>query len=197
ATAPEPVTSVVMRSAPETWPGLDAALTRLGTPPVVLADSYAGRTEFTHAVDVPSTVDTDRLSAYPTTPPEVVTEDVAGASAPRKSRRTRILLGAVAVGAIIGIGGGVAVAVTGDGTSSDPVLNHAAPTTASTSSGTYADPADFAEARQTPVRYVPPPPPVETTVDRPGRQGPARPRTRPPRITIPNPIPGLPPIVFP
>ncbi len=198
AAAPESVTSVVMRSAPETWPGLDAALTRCGTPPVVLlADSDAGRTELTHAVDVPSVVDTDQLSAHPTTPPEIVAAEVAGVLALRPSRRTRILLGAAAVGAIIGIGGGVAVAVTGDGTSSGPALNQAAPTTATTSSGAYADPADFAEARQTPVRYVPPPPPVETTVDRPSRQGPIRQRTRPPRITIPNPIPGLPPIVFP
>ncbi|GAB93748.1 hypothetical protein GORHZ_243_00220, partial [Gordonia rhizosphera NBRC 16068] len=39
ATASESVTSVVMRSAPENWPGLDAALTRRGAPPVVMLDA--------------------------------------------------------------------------------------------------------------------------------------------------------------
>lgn len=72
---------------------------------------------------------------------------------------------------------------------------------------TFADPAALAAAQVPAVRYTPPPPPPEPTQDTTtgggSQQGPyspnrPRPAPAPPRgRAIPNPIPGLPPIVIP
>ncbi|UPW12121.1 hypothetical protein M0655_11965 [Gordonia amicalis] len=123
------------------------------------------------------------------------------APVPSRSRRT-VLAGLALVCALAITAVAVALATGNDDSSQAPV---AAPTTPTTTAPTttaptgqeYADPAIFAEARQPAQGYTPPPPPVVTN-----EQGPApRPRSRAPRpqrgVTIPNPIPGLPPIVLP
>ncbi|KAF0967562.1 MULTISPECIES: hypothetical protein [Gordonia] len=125
------------------------------------------------------------------------------APVPSRSRRT-VLAGLALVCALAITAVAVALATGNDDSSQAPVAapttttpTTTAPTTAAPTGQEYADPAIVAEARQPAQRYTPPPPPVVTN-----EQGPApRPRSRAPRpqrgVTIPNPIPGLPPIVLP
>lgn len=121
----------------------------------------------------------------------------------RSSTRTRRIVGVI-VGAcaIILIGVATAVAVTGNDKSAR-TADVAAAETSTQARPSYADPADFAEARVPAARYVPPPPPPppptsEESADEPTQQqNRPRPRPRPRQRTIPNPIPGLPPIVLP
>ncbi|ROZ89169.1 hypothetical protein [Gordonia sp. OPL2] len=121
----------------------------------------------------------------------------------RSSVRTRRIVGViVAACAIIGIGVAAAVAVTGTDEPPRPA-DVAVGETSTEQRPSYADPADFAEARVPAARYVPPPPPPppptsEESADEPTQQqNRPRPRPRPRQRTIPNPIPGLPPIVLP
>ncbi|MDH3021142.1 hypothetical protein [Gordonia alkanivorans] len=122
--------------------------------------------------------------------------------APVRPRREvpakRVLAGVALVCALAIIGVAVALAAGGsNGSSPAPVAGPTTPTTTAPTTQEYADPAIFAEARQPAQRYTPPPPPVATNEPAPA----PRPRSRAPRpqrgVTIPNPIPGLPPIVLP
>ncbi|WP_439030378.1 hypothetical protein [Gordonia terrae] len=112
----------------------------------------------------------------------------------RRSTRLLAALALVCAVSVVGVAAALAVAYDDPTTVSAPQ-----PRTTATPPGIeYADPAILAEARQPARRYTPPPPP-ETTTEAPATR--PRPRApRPPRgggITIPNPIPGLPPIVLP
>ncbi|MDH3046548.1 hypothetical protein [Gordonia alkanivorans] len=122
--------------------------------------------------------------------------------APVRPRREvpakRVLAGVALVCALAIIGVAVALAAGGsNGSSPAPVAGPTTPTTTAPTTQEYADPAIFAEARQPAQRYTPPPSPVATNEPAPA----PRPRSRAPRpqrgVTIPNPIPGLPPIVLP
>ncbi|MFW0787864.1 hypothetical protein AAFP35_25490 [Gordonia sp. CPCC 206044] len=135
----------------------------------------------------------------------------------RRPDRKRLLIGAVALCAVLVVGVSIALAVSGGDSSSQQSEDMAGGATSSTSS-TYADPADWAEARVPAAVYTPPPPPPETTDSETGtttteeqrrqqrqqqqQQQPQRRAPAPPRLpqvprTFPNPIPGLPPIVLP
>ncbi|GAB84279.1 hypothetical protein [Gordonia rubripertincta] len=109
----------------------------------------------------------------------------------------RIWAGVALVCALAVIGVAVALAAGSNGSSPAPVAGPTTPATTAPTTQEYADPAIFAEARQPAQRYTPPPPPVATNEPAPS----PRPRSRAPRpqrgVTIPNPIPGLPPIVLP
>lgn len=109
----------------------------------------------------------------------------------------RVLTGLALLCALAIVGVAVALAAGGNGSSQAPVATPTTPTTTAPTSQEYADPAIFAEARQPAQRYTSPPPPVATNEPAPS----PRPRSRAPRpqrgVTIPNPIPGLPPIVLP
>lgn len=115
----------------------------------------------------------------------------------RKFPATRLLAGVALVCALAVIGVAVAVAAGSNESLPAPVSGPTTPTTTAPTTQEYADPAIFAEARQPAQRYTPPPPPVTTNEPAPS----PRPRSRAPRpqrgVTIPNPIPGLPPIVLP
>ncbi|WP_232717762.1 hypothetical protein [Gordonia metallireducens] len=121
-------------------------------------------------------------------------------STPAGSRRTakRLMAGVALVCALAVIGVAVALAAGSNDSSPAPVAGPTTPATTAPTTQEYADPAIFAEARQPAQRYTPPPPPVTTNEPAPS---PPRPRSRAPRpqrgVTIPNPIPGLPPIVLP
>ncbi|MEE4025763.1 hypothetical protein V1Y59_21945 [Gordonia sp. PKS22-38] len=121
---------------------------------------------------------------------------------PIRERRRTIIRAAIALGAvcvIVGLAVAGVLAVTGDETSERAEVPVAADTTTPTPTRAYADPADVVEAGLPAARYTPPPPPPPpTTADEPTRQQ-NQPRNRPqPRQrVIPNPIPGLPPIVLP
>ncbi|MEH3154273.1 MAG: hypothetical protein PGN29_02600 [Gordonia paraffinivorans] len=134
--------------------------------------------------------------------------------------RRRLAVGAVAVGGAVALGG-VILAVpwlhgsddgrpapsvvgftspTAPRASAPPSTSAAAPTTAAPSSAPGARaPIDTRPAQIPAVQYTAPPPPQQRSYVSPGRQPqrgvplPAIPRRR----TIPNPIPGLPPIVLP
>lgn len=86
----------------------------------------------------------------------------------------------------------------------DDVQHSARPTGTSKHSPTstpYANPADLNAARMPVVLYTPPAPPPQVTqrqqAQAPAPRAPARPRGPAPRRSIPNPIPGLPPILLP
>lgn len=126
----------------------------------------------------------------------------------RPGRRGLIALAALAV--IAAIVTGVVLAVGGgeEQATSAPASAAANPNTATAPSAApkpeYADPIENAEARKPALRYTPPPPPpVQTQEQQSGssssgsnRRAP-RPRAKPRVRTIPNPIPGLPPIRLP
>ncbi|MEE3851438.1 hypothetical protein VZC37_13915 [Gordonia sp. LSe1-13] len=121
---------------------------------------------------------------------------------PIRERRHVVIRAAIALGAacvIVGLAVVGVLAVTGDETSDRAEVPVAAETTTPAPTRAYADPADVVEAGLPAARYTPPPPPPPpTTADEPTRQQ-SQPRTRqqPRQRVIPNPIPGLPPIVLP
>ncbi|MFE0751892.1 hypothetical protein [Gordonia sp. NPDC058843] len=129
-------------------------------------------------------------------------ESVTGPHAvgsPRRRRGGKRVLAVVALlcaAAVVAVA--TALAVAHD--ESTPAVAAPPPQrTAATPEPEFADPAILAEARQPARRYTPPPPPeTSASVESAPRPRP-RPRTpRPQRgVTIPNPIPGLPPIVLP
>ncbi len=148
-------------------------------------------------IEAPGAVPAPEVSPQrPATPISAVPEDVSPQlPSSRRTRRPRrsVLIGLALICALAVIGVAVVLSATGD--PADPAAAPAPPTTSSSTGPAYADPAIYAEARQPAKRYTPPPPPETTEQPAP------RPRPRSPRpqrgITIPNPIPGLPPIVLP
>ncbi|MGV9713992.1 hypothetical protein ACWDTI_25415 [Gordonia sp. NPDC003424] len=126
-----------------------------------------------------------------------------GSSTRRPGKRLLIAIAAAAV--VIVVGTATALAITGDD-APPPITALTEPsTTVAPPSPTYADPADFAAARVPAVHYTPPPPPPETSETTTGGGGQQqqgaprqnRPQPAPRGRSIPNPIPGLPPIVIP
>ncbi|MBD0860402.1 hypothetical protein IA539_04150 [Gordonia sp. zg691] len=119
----------------------------------------------------------------------------------RRSGAKRILVGLALMCALAIVGVATALAV-GNDESPAPVAAPPAETTTASTGPEYADPAILAEARQPARRYTPPPPPPPPETSTPEARTPRQqPRQRAPRpqrgVTIPNPIPGLPPIVLP
>ncbi|EON31619.1 hypothetical protein GTC6_16605 [Gordonia terrae C-6] len=158
---------------------------RLPDPPP--ADRPAPDGNVPHAVAGPE--------QHPTTDSALAGSPLTGG---RRRRGTRVLavIGVLCAVAVVAVA--TALAVTHD----EPSPAVAAPLpqrTISSPEPEFADPAILAEARQPARRYTPPPPPeTSASVESAPRPRP-RPRTpRPQRgVTIPNPIPGLPPIVLP
>ncbi|MXP23611.1 hypothetical protein GIY30_19920 [Gordonia sp. HNM0687] len=117
---------------------------------------------------------------------------------PRIPKRLFAGVGAAGVVAVIAVT--VAVAVTGaepqDRSAASPAATQ---TVVDGPPPDYADPADVVDAGVAAARYTPPPPPPPTTTSEPTQQqqNQPRPRPRPRQRVIPNPIPGLPPIILP
>ena len=144
-----------------------------------------------------STAGPDRVGSPRFTDGPVTGPQAAGAGRQRRSgRRVLAVLALLCAVAVVGVA--TALAVAHD--EATPTVAAPLPQrTAVTTEPEFADPAILAEARQPARRYTPPPPPeTSTSVESAPRPRP-RPRTpRPQRgVTIPNPIPGLPPIVLP
>lgn len=139
--------------------------------------------------------------------PDVYTDEQAPAAAPEPGMRGRLLVLGVLILMAVG-GGGVALAMNAheaSGPERDVAeTTSSAPTSNSSTSEpervpSNVDPRDLEAARAPVSSYTTPPPPSKSTKPRQSeaRPGPKPPEpTRPKRRTIPNPIPGLPPIVI-
>lgn len=211
----EPVAAILLGPGTDAWPGLWEALTERGYSLLLPGDDFpalfAGDEEPTGALDA---VDQEQAalawSASETIPP--VGDD------PGARRRNRVAAAVGVVACLAILGGAVAVAVTSTRPADDDSGPIAVATpsadddevsgTETTSAGapSTALPADIAAARAEMSRYRPPTStptqtsqprqPTQTATEAPTGANP-RPRPRPnPRRTIPNPIPGLPPIVI-
>ncbi|GAC67494.1 hypothetical protein [Gordonia soli] len=139
-----------------------------------------------------------------------------GVGLQRPETRRKVLIGGGAVAALIGIvvvsamslsgSDDVSPSATGETratapqnpTGQNPTGQNPTGSTAP-SAPAYADPRELADARVPAERYSPPPPVATGGESQSGSdRAPNRPRPRPaPRRSIPNPIPGLPPILLP
>ncbi|AVL99415.1 hypothetical protein C6V83_03090 [Gordonia iterans] len=204
----EPVAAVLLGPGTDSWPGLWESLTARGFAMLLPGDAFPAtfggdddRTDVLESVD-----DAPTALAWAAAAPETPTA-FTQPPAPRRRRHRRQVMGTAAALAVVALAGtAVAVTVVNDeddpGTdllatpaSSDPT---GAEPTPETSPSTVA-PDDLRAARAQMKRYTPPTSSSSaapsTSEARPGT--PPRPRPRPnPRRTIPNPIPGLPPIII-
>ncbi|MYR08173.1 hypothetical protein GTV32_18545 [Gordonia sp. SID5947] len=216
--------SVALGKNYEVWPGLGAVLRRSLSLPVIVSGAALGDA---HDVPVPPVGDQPVLrrpsrvddAAPPAAPletsvpprsPFVATErepePTTAARTPDEAGSTvrphgkRIAIAAAAVVAIIGAGTVTALAVTGPDSPNPPLSSLEFPSSTASPTSSYADPAELAAAQEPAARYAPPPPPTTDTVSDGTSQAPDQPnqrRSAPRRLVIPNPIPGLPPIVLP
>lgn len=205
AGSPAPVTAVVLMPDHVIWPGLQAALTAgLHDLPVLAM----------HA-DVPLAVPGRHARPAPVVEPEPepqLVQEAEPAPSPVDNRRQNrlVLIGAALLAGLIVVGGATLVAAPWSEDTGQPQSQRylrtpetstavsatpgpaQSPTTASSVPTTTPLPLPpiNTEAALAPVmRYTaPPPPPPPTTTRRPARPAPN---------TIPNPIPGLPPILLP
>lgn len=129
--------------------------------------------------------------------------------APQHIRR-KVMIGSLACALLVGMGAVSVFALSDGGARSSAAVDNSAgtltgvtpPPSTELPEPSYAAPEEVAAAAQSAVPYTTPPPPPptssrsESSAERP--RNPPRPRPqRPRRNTIPNPIPGLPPIVLP
>lgn len=205
AGSPAPVTALILMPDNVVWPGLQAALTTgLHDLPVLAM----------HA-DVPLAVPGRHARPAPVVEPEPGPqsgEEAEPAPSPVDNRRQNqlVLTGAALLAGLIVIGGATLVTAPWSEDTGQPQSQRylrtpetsttvsatpgpaQSPTTASSAPTTTPPPLPpiNTEAALAPVmRYTaPPPPPPPTTTRRPARPAPN---------TIPNPIPGLPPILLP
>jgi hypothetical protein len=198
AGSPAPVTAVVLMPDHVIWPGLQTALAAgLHDLPVLAMNA-----------DVPLAVPGRHARPAPVIEPEVVAPPLVAEPAPEpvdNRRQNRlVLIGAALLAGLIVVGGATLVAApwrddTGQPQSqrylsapdSSGVASQTSTTTpAPTSSVPSLPPVNTQAALAPVILYTapPPPPPPPTTTRRPARPAPN---------TIPNPIPGLPPIVLP
>ncbi|MEZ5212864.1 hypothetical protein [Gordonia sp. (in: high G+C Gram-positive bacteria)] len=203
----DPVAAVFLGPGTDEWPGLWEALTERGyamlLPEDEFPETFAGDEESTAVFEAVDSGAPTAL-AWGAAPDE---DGEPAAPARRRSvRRNRVIVTVAAVALVAAVGAGVAVATMSNHDSGPhaPVTEAAAsasgtPTTTEDDTPTTAEPADIRAARAEMKRYTPPP----TTTSKSSTAtvaptGPKpRPRPRPDnRRTIPNPIPGLPPIVI-
>lgn len=214
----EPVAALFVGPGTDLWPGLWESLTDRGfsllTPEDPFPVTFAGDEDATHVLDP---VDSGAVTslAWAAEAPDELTTLVPTESAPTPDpgrRRTKTVLAAAAVGVVALTGAGIAVAsMSGkDGPSLPPTAapggagesgSEAVSTTGSEAAPTTAEPADLRAARATMRRYTAPPttrkpPPTSEATTGPEPQPERKPRPRDHRRTIPNPIPGLPPIII-
>ncbi|WAC57232.1 hypothetical protein [Gordonia sp. SL306] len=199
-------TSVVLGRGRDDWPGLDAVLQRSAHLPVVAPDPPV---DGIRDVGVPSGVPAAAPAPTPPTepvPPELAPPphaahqtDSSASSARYPGKRIAITMAAVV--AVIGAGTVTALAVTADDSPRRPPSSLEFPSSTPSPTSSYADPAELVAAREPAATYTPPPPAPADDVSSDGTpqspDQPNRPRSAPPRLVIPNPIPGLPPIVLP
>lgn len=206
--------SVVLGRDRDDWPGLDAVLRRsLQLPVVATVPPVDGIRD----VGVPAGVSAAApvpmpapMPAAEPAPPEPPPPEPVSPLAPQQTISSdssarypgkRIAITMAAVVAVIGAGTVTALAVTGADSPHRPPSSLEFPSSTPSPTSSYADPAEFAAAREPATNYTPPPPATtddvssDGTPQAPGQ--PNRPRSAPPRLVIPNPIPGLPPIVLP
>lgn len=212
----EPVAAVLLGPGTDAWPGLWESLTERGFAPIFPGDPFP----VTYAADDTATGMLEALDPAAAAPlawaavddPAAASSTAHGTVAParldrstRTARRTRIATAAAA--AVIALTA-VVVAITSLTGDDDVRTSPAAasePTVTAVETGpaapTTASPADLRAARAPMLRYRPPvttatETATETATQRP-TTGPRPTQPRPnPRRTIPNPIPGLPPIVI-
>lgn len=211
----EPVAAVFLGPGTDQWPGLWEALSDRGfamlLPEDEFPETFAGDEAGTNALEpVPSGPISLAWAAEagPTDEPPA-TDTGPGARRPTRRHTTRVIVTAAAL-TLVAIGGiGVGLATLGSG--GDPPQPTAAPLAEATESGASTDEVPAATvavaesdevraARAAMQRYRPPvSTETATTTSRASEAATgAEPRPRPPnpRRTIPNPIPGLPPIVI-
>ena len=198
AGSPAPVTAVVLMPDHVIWPGLQAALTTgLHELPVLAM----------HA-DVPLAVPGRHARPAPVVEPEpepVREVDMAPPPVDNRRQNRLVLIGAALLAGLIVVGGATLVAAPWSEDTGQPQSQRylrtpetstevsqapsQSPTTASEVPTTTLPPINTEAALAPVMRYTaPPPPPPPTTTRRPARPAPN---------TIPNPIPGLPPILLP
>ncbi|MCF3937309.1 hypothetical protein [Gordonia tangerina] len=193
----------------------DDVAARAGQPPSPHGEPERSTAGDPYLLDAPATLDDPAprtVTDVPSPPPggydprdwslepaAAVPSVPAGKSRPRMP--TRLLVGVGAAGVVAAIAVTVAFAASGDGDPAErPTASSAASHTTDAPTPTYADPADVVDAGVAAARYTPPPPPPpSTTTSEPTQQqqNQPRPRPRPRQRVIPNPIPGLPPIILP
>lgn len=200
----EPVAAVFLGPGTDGWPGLWESLTDRGFSMLLPGDpfppTFAGDDDTTHAFEAvapePSSL------AWAAAP---AAEEPAARN--RNPRRGKVIL-TVAALSIIAVGGvGVAAAtLLGDdhptpSTLSTATADETAEEVADGDTPAAAPPSELRAARATMKRYTPPPSPTATSTPTQTTEAPLGPRPRPTtrpdtRRTLPNPIPGLPPIVI-
>lgn len=215
----EPVAAVLLGPGIDRWPGLWEALTERGFamlgPEDPFPELFAGDDAATHALQAISpdpvalawatsaaTPSAD-IAAPGTDAPDTGAPDTAApGTSVRNPRRTRIALTAAAL-AVIALGGaGLATALSLDDTDQPSTAAESSTpssTDPSVSGAPAAAPSELRAARAPMKRYVPPRTTSSTTSTT--SEAPLGPRPRPKprpdnRRTLPNPIPGLPPIVI-
>ncbi|GAA4755334.1 hypothetical protein MUG78_07555 [Gordonia alkaliphila] len=209
----EPVAAVFLGPGMDLWPGLWETLTDRGFallgPDDPFPETFVGDDEATRALE--ALPETPTSLAWATAPAEALPDAAAAAEFAERApsaaaaRRTRALLTAAAL-AVIALGGiGLAAAtMTGDDDSPPAAAESGATAVSTPEQGgdeapIAASPSELRAARAPMKRYVPPKPTSSsTTKTSEAPLGPQpRPRPRPDnRRTIPNPIPGLPPIII-
>lgn len=208
----EPVAAVFLGPGTDAWPGLWESLTARGFTMLLPGDAFpptfGGDNRETDVLESVDEAPTSLAWAAESQRAPIGLPAEAPAAPPvrRLIRHRRQALGTAAALAAVAIAGtAVAVAAVNDDDDSKTDLlattgtsDQSAgiqPTTAA--SPTTVEPADLRAARAQMKRYTPPTSSASSTTSeaRPGPQ--PRPRQRViPRRTIPNPIPGLPPIVI-
>lgn len=201
----EPVAAVFLGPGTDGWPGLWEALTDRGFAMLLPGDpfppTFAGDDDTTHVFEAVAPEPSSLAWAAAPAAEEPPVQN-------RNPQRSKVIL-AVAALSIIAVGGiGVAAAtLQGDDHPAPAVLSTAASDTeteeaeSSGQGGTVAPPSELRAARSSMKRYTPPPSPTATPTETQTSEAPLGPRPRPKprpdtRRTLPNPIPGLPPIVI-
>ncbi|MFT3716223.1 MAG: hypothetical protein QM774_09830 [Gordonia sp. (in: high G+C Gram-positive bacteria)] len=204
----EPVAAVLLSPGADQWPGLWESMTERGYTMLLPGDpfpvTFAGDDEPTHTLLDRVEASTGSL-AWEVSDAEGTEAGDDAAPSGSRSRRGRVLAGVAALGLVVAGGAGVALAVQGGDEHQRPTAQTATPSTSANAHEeeqrppATAAPEDISAARASMSRYVPPAPKSTarpTQTEAPTGPKPA-PRPRPnPRRTIPNPIPGLPPIVI-
>ncbi len=209
----DPVDAVFLGPGTDAWPGLWESLSARGfamlTPGDPFPTTFGGDESDTGILEQIDSGAVTALAWAATTD-----EDEDGALAPTRSpaarphaRRGKAVMAAAAAGVLAVVGAGIAVATMSH--QNDQQLPTASffdddgparTTTAEAPGPTTAEPADIKAARATMNRYQPPTP--TRTTETKVTEAPTGPQPRPEpkptetRRTIPNPIPGLPPIII-
>lgn len=207
----QPVAAVFLGPGTDSWPGLWESLSERGFTLLLPGDDFpamfAGDEGITTAFDAVAP-EPESLAWAEVPAPEIP------AGPARNTKRPKVIMAVAALSIIAVAGVGVATATLMDDDELPPppaaTTDQAAVPTGESpgeSSGgdtpEVASPSELRAARETMKRYTPPPSPTsEATTATRTTEAPLGPRPRPrerrpdTRRTLPNPIPGLPPIVI-